>query len=226
MLSSSDCESLSVGELLALEPDAADGLIGLGLCYTEVAGSRASVRSCCSATRSTAGSSTIPQHACPPLATSTSMRSRWARCRRPTVCLGFVSDGSRAVTPRCSSAFASSSFTRRSVRVGLPDGRPDRLSPCRGRVRRPALVRRDGARGGRAAATRFGLRGAAACSLRVRTSEPAPGARAARRAPRLSTLARSHPARAPSRGMRGCAHAAGRRARGRDRLPRPPSHRP
>jgi aspartate/methionine/tyrosine aminotransferase len=39
MLSSSDCESLSVSDLLALEPDAQDRLLRLGLGYTEVAGS-------------------------------------------------------------------------------------------------------------------------------------------------------------------------------------------
>jgi aspartate/methionine/tyrosine aminotransferase len=39
MLSSSDCESLSVQELLALEPDARDRLLSLSLGYTEVAGS-------------------------------------------------------------------------------------------------------------------------------------------------------------------------------------------
>ncbi|HWX09599.1 MAG TPA: aminotransferase class I/II-fold pyridoxal phosphate-dependent enzyme [Gaiellaceae bacterium] len=39
MLSSSDCESLSVSDLLALEPDAGERLLGLGLGYTEVAGS-------------------------------------------------------------------------------------------------------------------------------------------------------------------------------------------
>ncbi len=39
MLSSSDCESLTVAELLALEPDAAERLNALRLGYTEVAGS-------------------------------------------------------------------------------------------------------------------------------------------------------------------------------------------
>ncbi len=39
MLSSSDCESLSVGDLLALEPDARERLEGMRLGYTEVAGS-------------------------------------------------------------------------------------------------------------------------------------------------------------------------------------------
>ena len=39
MLSSSDCESLAVGDLLALEPDAAARLSALRLGYTEVAGS-------------------------------------------------------------------------------------------------------------------------------------------------------------------------------------------
>ena len=39
MLSSSDCESLELGELLALEPDAVERLLGLRLGYTEVAGS-------------------------------------------------------------------------------------------------------------------------------------------------------------------------------------------
>jgi aspartate/methionine/tyrosine aminotransferase len=39
MLSSSDCESLSVADLLALEPDAGARLRDLGLGYTEVAGS-------------------------------------------------------------------------------------------------------------------------------------------------------------------------------------------
>ncbi|MHB8240737.1 MAG: aminotransferase class I/II-fold pyridoxal phosphate-dependent enzyme [Solirubrobacteraceae bacterium] len=39
MLSSSDCESLAVADLLALEPDAAERLHGLRLGYTEVAGS-------------------------------------------------------------------------------------------------------------------------------------------------------------------------------------------
>ena len=39
MLSSSDCESLSVRDLLALEPDAGERLRDLGLGYTEVAGS-------------------------------------------------------------------------------------------------------------------------------------------------------------------------------------------
>ena len=39
MLSSSDCESLSVADLLALEPDATERLTSLGLGYTEVAGS-------------------------------------------------------------------------------------------------------------------------------------------------------------------------------------------
>lgn len=39
MLSSSDCESLAVEDLLALEPDAAERLHGLRLGYTEVAGS-------------------------------------------------------------------------------------------------------------------------------------------------------------------------------------------
>jgi aspartate/methionine/tyrosine aminotransferase len=39
MLSSSDCESLSVEELLVLEPDARERLLSLGLGYTEVAGS-------------------------------------------------------------------------------------------------------------------------------------------------------------------------------------------
>jgi aspartate/methionine/tyrosine aminotransferase len=40
MLSSSDCESLAVSELLALEPDAQERLHGLRLGYTEVAGSQ------------------------------------------------------------------------------------------------------------------------------------------------------------------------------------------
>jgi aspartate/methionine/tyrosine aminotransferase len=40
MLSSSDCESLSVKDLLALEPDAGERLRDLGLGYTEVAGSQ------------------------------------------------------------------------------------------------------------------------------------------------------------------------------------------
>jgi len=39
MLSSSDCESLSVSDLLALEPDAQERLRNLGLGYTEVPGS-------------------------------------------------------------------------------------------------------------------------------------------------------------------------------------------
>jgi aspartate/methionine/tyrosine aminotransferase len=39
MLSSSDCESLALGELLALEPDAQERLLGLRLGYTEVPGS-------------------------------------------------------------------------------------------------------------------------------------------------------------------------------------------
>jgi aspartate/methionine/tyrosine aminotransferase len=39
MLSSSDCESNGVSELLALEPDARERLLGLRLGYTEVAGS-------------------------------------------------------------------------------------------------------------------------------------------------------------------------------------------
>ena len=39
MLSSSDCESLALAELLALEPDAEERLHGLRLGYTEVAGS-------------------------------------------------------------------------------------------------------------------------------------------------------------------------------------------
>jgi aspartate/methionine/tyrosine aminotransferase len=39
MLSSSDCESRSVGDLLALEPDARERLLGLQLGYTEVPGS-------------------------------------------------------------------------------------------------------------------------------------------------------------------------------------------
>jgi aspartate/methionine/tyrosine aminotransferase len=39
MLSSSDCESLSVSDLLALEPDAQERLLQLGLGYTEVSGS-------------------------------------------------------------------------------------------------------------------------------------------------------------------------------------------
>jgi aspartate/methionine/tyrosine aminotransferase len=39
MLSSSDCEALSVAELLALEPDAQERLLGLRLGYTEVPGS-------------------------------------------------------------------------------------------------------------------------------------------------------------------------------------------
>jgi aspartate/methionine/tyrosine aminotransferase len=39
MLSSSDCESLSVSDLLALEPDAQERLLALGLGYTEVPGS-------------------------------------------------------------------------------------------------------------------------------------------------------------------------------------------
>jgi aspartate/methionine/tyrosine aminotransferase len=39
MLSSSDCESLAVDDLLALEPDARERLLGLRLGYTEVAGS-------------------------------------------------------------------------------------------------------------------------------------------------------------------------------------------
>ena len=39
MLSSSDCESLAVAELLALEPDARERLLGLRLGYTEVPGS-------------------------------------------------------------------------------------------------------------------------------------------------------------------------------------------
>src|SRR5258708_20246433 len=39
MLSSSDCESRPVSELLALEPDAAERLQSLRLGYTEVAGS-------------------------------------------------------------------------------------------------------------------------------------------------------------------------------------------
>ena len=38
MLSSSDCESRSIGELLALEPDARERLLGLRLGYTEVRG--------------------------------------------------------------------------------------------------------------------------------------------------------------------------------------------
>jgi aspartate/methionine/tyrosine aminotransferase len=40
MLSSSDCESLSVSDLLALEPEAQERLLGLRLGYTEVPGSR------------------------------------------------------------------------------------------------------------------------------------------------------------------------------------------
>ena len=40
MLSSSDCESLALAELLALEPDAQERLLNLRLGYTEVAGSR------------------------------------------------------------------------------------------------------------------------------------------------------------------------------------------
>jgi len=40
MLSSSDCETLAVSELLALEPDAVERLLGLRLGYTEVPGSR------------------------------------------------------------------------------------------------------------------------------------------------------------------------------------------
>ncbi len=39
MLSSSDCETTSVGELLALEPDARERLLALRLGYTEVPGS-------------------------------------------------------------------------------------------------------------------------------------------------------------------------------------------
>ena len=39
MLSSSDCETISVGELLALEPDAGERLLALRLGYTEVPGS-------------------------------------------------------------------------------------------------------------------------------------------------------------------------------------------
>ena len=39
MLSSSDCESLAVNDLLALEPDAEQRLHRLGLGYTEVPGS-------------------------------------------------------------------------------------------------------------------------------------------------------------------------------------------
>ncbi len=39
MLSSSDCESRTVNELLALEPDAGERLLSLGLGYTEVPGS-------------------------------------------------------------------------------------------------------------------------------------------------------------------------------------------
>jgi aspartate/methionine/tyrosine aminotransferase len=39
MLSSSDCESLAVTDLLALEPDAQERLLNLGLGYTEVPGS-------------------------------------------------------------------------------------------------------------------------------------------------------------------------------------------
>ena len=40
MLSSSDCESVAVSDLLALEPDALERLGGLRLGYTEVPGSR------------------------------------------------------------------------------------------------------------------------------------------------------------------------------------------
>jgi aspartate/methionine/tyrosine aminotransferase len=40
MLSSSDCESLAVADLLALEPEAKDRLLGLRLGYTEVPGSQ------------------------------------------------------------------------------------------------------------------------------------------------------------------------------------------
>jgi aspartate/methionine/tyrosine aminotransferase len=39
MLSSSDCESRTVAELLALEPDARERLLELRLGYTEVSGS-------------------------------------------------------------------------------------------------------------------------------------------------------------------------------------------
>src|ERR1700685_3119734 len=39
MLSSSDCESLALAELLTLEPDAHERLLDLRLRYTEVAGS-------------------------------------------------------------------------------------------------------------------------------------------------------------------------------------------
>src|SRR5476651_1351359 len=39
MLSSSDCESLEVAELLLLEPDAEERLMGMRLGYTEVPGS-------------------------------------------------------------------------------------------------------------------------------------------------------------------------------------------
>ena len=49
MLSSSDCESLAVADLLALEPEAKDRLLGLRLGYTEVPGSqelRAAVAGC------------------------------------------------------------------------------------------------------------------------------------------------------------------------------------
>ena len=44
MLSSSDCESLSVGELLALEPGAGERLLDLRLGYTEVPGSPSCAR--------------------------------------------------------------------------------------------------------------------------------------------------------------------------------------
>jgi len=40
MLSSSDCESRALGELLALEPTAHERLLGLRLGYTEVVGSQ------------------------------------------------------------------------------------------------------------------------------------------------------------------------------------------
>src|SRR5689334_23085184 len=40
MLSSSDCESRSIDDLLSLEPDARERLLGMRLGYTEVAGSQ------------------------------------------------------------------------------------------------------------------------------------------------------------------------------------------